>query len=46
MEAYCEGSVAEAELVKTKTAEEFHFWLERKIKAAKRVEVELKKTKR
>ena len=46
VDGYCDGSAAEADLVKSKTAEEFHFWLERKIKAAKRLEAELKKTKR
>lgn len=42
---YCEGNESEAERVKTKTAEEFYFWLERKVKRAKKLEKEVEKMK-
>lgn len=45
LEIYCNGVESEIERVKRKTDEEFHFWLEKKIKAAKRMEAQAKKLK-
>jgi hypothetical protein len=40
---YCDGNEAEAERVRTKTAEEFYMWIERKIKRAKKMMKEIGK---
>lgn len=43
LEIYCNGVESEIEKVKRKTDEEFYFWLEKKIRAAKRAEAQAKK---
>ena len=35
LDIYCNGVESEVDKVKRKTDEEFHFWLEKKIKAAR-----------
>lgn len=42
IDAYC-SSEAEAELVRSKTSEEFYFWMERKKKAIRKQIAELKR---
>jgi hypothetical protein len=43
LERYCNGSETEIQAVKRKTDEEFHFWLERKVKAAKEAAAQQRK---
>lgn len=38
LDIYCGGVESEIDKVKRKTDEEFHFWLEKKIRAAKRAQ--------
>lgn len=45
LEVYCNGIESEIDKVKRKTDEEFHFWLEKKIKSARRMEAQAKKLK-
>jgi len=45
VEGYCNGNESDVAQVKKKTAEEFYMWLERKVKQAKKLEVESKKLK-
>lgn len=45
VEAYGNGSGESVKEIKSKTSEEFYMWLERKIKSAKKLEVESRKLK-
>jgi hypothetical protein len=43
LDVYCGGIESEVEQVKRKTDEEFYFWLDKKIKAAKKAQAEAQK---
>jgi hypothetical protein len=46
LESYCNGIESDVTAVKRKTGEEYHFWLERKVVAAKKLMAEANKAGR
>ncbi len=42
---YCNGSESDVQKVSSMTCEDFHFWLERKVKAAKAQKAAVEKAK-